>query len=384
MESLNCFNCDTSVVETDNFCAKCGKGLKCKSCKTFIKKDAEFCFNCGGAFYDTKSTEHSPLNTIKYRKSDAEISCEISFTDNVGKERMNDLLSAIVNNRSGMLGNQNGSQLNNRLKIGDENDTYELNDHEELHTSISSNNPSEESNEIPHLNDIASKIECSENSWIGIHAFYISEFGAKNFDKDTVRNAYMERRKTDSRSSNFSKEWQKAHQKYFKTIRDNEFNFQNGAIAEIENIILEKKNKTTSKTKKKTAATGSKKTPSRSIAIEEFDLSKGVNPAKPSLEEFMSIKKPGNSTYDRIVVIAYYITRLNKNEHFTEGQVEFAYKALQLSDRPGHLRQTINNIKNTKVWFKDVSQGQWTLERIGEIYVDEKLPSKEVNSQNII
>lgn len=333
---------------------------------------------------DSKPAENTTLNTIKYRKNNTEISCEISFTDNVGKERMNDLLAAIVNNRTGVSNSQADNQVNNRLSIDDGKDTYELNDSKELNTSISSNGSFEESTEIPHLNDIASKIECSENSWIGIHAFYISEFGAKNFDKDTVRSAYMGRRKTDSRSSNFSKEWQKAHQKYFKTIRDNEFNFKNEAIAEIENIILEKKTKTTSKTKKATTGTGSKKTPGKSIAIEEFDLSKGSNPAKLSLEEFISIKKPGDSTYDRIVVIAYYITRLNKNEHFSEGQVEFAYKALQLSDRPGHLRQTINNIKNAKVWFKDVSQGQWTLERIGEIYVDEKLPSKEVNGQNII
>lgn len=377
MEILNCSNCNTPATEADNFCVKCGNGLKCESCKTWIKKDAIFCSSCGKSVNISHTVQTVGLNSIKYKKSNTEVSCEISFTDNVGKERMNDLLSAIVNSRSGSPNNFIQDQTNHTLKIGESGDTFELNNAVELNSRTTSEETSSCSIEIPHFNDIANRLECSENVWIGIHVFYLSVQGANNFSREDVRDAYMTKRKTGSRVSNFASEWKKAHQKYFKTIKDDEFNFQNGAIADLQNLILEKKIKPSTQAKKSTGASGSKKTSGKSVAIEEFDFSKNANSAKPSLEEFISSKKPGDSTYDRIVVIAYYITGLNKGEIFNEGQIEFAYRALQLGDRPGHLRQTINNIKNTKVWFNDVSRGQWSLERIGEIYVDEKLPHKE-------
>jgi RNA polymerase subunit RPABC4/transcription elongation factor Spt4 len=373
MESLHCHNCDKPITETDNFCPKCGAGLKCKECKKLIKTGDQFCSNCGEPVSSNKSTENAPLNTIKYKKSETEVSCEISFTDDVGKESMNDLLAAIVGNRNNISGE--GYHNNDVARLVDKSATFEINEHAKAQVNDHLQNIGID--EFPHLNDIEHWLECSENVWIGIHAFYLSEHGAKNFNKETVRTAYMVRRKTESRVNNFAAEWRKAHQKFFKTINDNELGFQLSGLEDIKNVIAGNKIQAKAKGKKSNAAANTKKTLGKSVPIEEFDLGKDDIAKRPSLEDFLATKKPGDNTYDRIVVIAYYITRLVKADYFTEGQIEFAYKALQLSDRPGHLRQTINNIKNSKVWFKDFSQGQWSLERIGEIYVEQKLPVKE-------
>ena len=371
MVSLNCFNCNTPNNEIDNFCSSCGSRVKCKSCKTIIKKGANFCTICGESL-DIKKTSETTLNTIKYRKNAADVSYEISFTNEIGKEGMNDLLTAIVNNRSGFQQpltekekSYNGEALQNisYSKI-EESQTHDVT------LTV------QDSIEIPHINDLETKIDCSENIWIALHAFYLSSYGRKNFTKKEVKVAYMARRKTDNRVSHYSREWKIAHKNFFKTINDNELSFQTGKIESIRAIILGTDNKikaNVSKNKSTPNSTSPKKAFAKSIKIEEFNLSKSTG--KVSLEEFIALKNPGESTSDRIVVIAYYITRIQKVDFFTEGQIEFAYKALQLNNRPGHLRQTINNIKNTKVWFKDVSQGQWSLERMGEIYVEDKLPA---------
>ena len=368
MELQNCFNCSTTISVNDNFCSSCGSRIKCKSCTTFIKKGASFCTNCG-EFLETKQVQGATLNTIKYRKSVDDVSCEISFTNEVGKEGMNDLLAAIVNSRSSfqqpLLDGQADSNRFTQTALYSANENMQ--------------NAPKDVGEIipvldtPHINDIETQIDCAENIWIGIHAFYFSDHGQKNFTKEEIRTAYMARRKTDSRVKNYTREWKIAHKKYFKTINDSELAFQTGKIDELKSVILGIHKEQPSKSKKTTTSASTKKAPAKSVKIEEFDLSKSNE--KPSLEEFMNLKNPGESTYDRIVVIAYYITRLLKEDCFTEGQIEYAYKALQLNNRPGHLRQTINNAKNAKVWFKDVVQGQWSLERLGEIYVEDKLPA---------
>jgi hypothetical protein len=113
----------------------------------------------------------------------------------------------------------------------------------------------------------------------------------------------------------------------------------------------------------------------KNIQAERFDVFKSGD--RPSLEEFLEQKKPGETAAFRIVVIAYYIVELLKNSTFTEGQIEYAYKALDLKKRPTHLRQIIINLKNDKDWFEpDESTGAWRLTRAGEIFVSEKMPQE--------
>lgn len=104
---------------------------------------------------------------------------------------------------------------------------------------------------------------------------------------------------------------------------------------------------------------------------EEFDISKSSD--TPSLKEFYEQKNPGITAQKRFVVIAYYIQKIKKFPSFTGGQIEFAYKALDLKNRPTNVYQIIINAKNRSSWFEEAENG-WKLTRLGEIYVEEKLP----------
>lgn len=120
---------------------------------------------------------------------------------------------------------------------------------------------------------------------------------------------------------------------------------------------------------------GQKPKKTKLIQAERFDIYKGTD--RPSLEDFLVQKQPGEAAGNRIVVIAYYIIELLKVSTFTEGNIEYAYKTLNLKNRPTHLRQIIINLKNERDWFEqDEASGTWRLTRSGEIFVSEKLPLK--------
>ncbi len=75
-----------------------------------------------------------------------------------------------------------------------------------------------------------------------------------------------------------------------------------------------------------------------------------------------------------VITVGYYITSILKLEEFSEGNIEYAYKALGSTNRPAHLHQIIINQKNTKHWFEEGSSGdKWKLSRLGEIYVESSL-----------
>ncbi len=98
-------------------------------------------------------------------------------------------------------------------------------------------------------------------------------------------------------------------------------------------------------------ATGTKKSSKRKqiikdVKAEEFNLD--AEGKTPSLKTFLSEKKPGTVAKDRIAVIAYYLAILKKAGSFTEGNVDYAYRALSLNKRPIHLRQILINLKNEK------------------------------------
>lgn len=115
----------------------------------------------------------------------------------------------------------------------------------------------------------------------------------------------------------------------------------------------------------------------KSIEAEKFDYLKDSNVA--SLQEFFAEKKPGSTTGNIIAVIGYYIQIRKQKGEFTEGNIDFAYKILNLKGRPKHLRQIIINNKNQRDLFEEVEgkESSWKLTRAGEIFVDEQLPSKD-------
>lgn len=125
------------------------------------------------------------------------------------------------------------------------------------------------------------------------------------------------------------------------------------------------------------ALTKTSKGPTKTKRIEpaRFDIHKSESTV--SLEDFLKEKKP-KSTGDVIAVIGYYLTQMKGEPSFSEGNIDYVYRTLQLKGRPKHLHQIIINNKNQKDLFEPAEEdGTWTLTRAGEIYVDEKLPAQD-------
>lgn len=122
--------------------------------------------------------------------------------------------------------------------------------------------------------------------------------------------------------------------------------------------------------KKKQKAKSSKGAPK--IVPERFEIHGGDG--TPALKDFFEEKKPGKANGDIIAVIGYYVTEILGGDTFSEGQIEYAYRMLQLK-RPGHVHQIMINYKNQKDYFEQSEDGpNWKLTRTGEIFVTDQLP----------
>lgn len=118
------------------------------------------------------------------------------------------------------------------------------------------------------------------------------------------------------------------------------------------------------------------KVKTKKVDPESFEIKS--NGTTPSLADFFEEKKPSETVAHRIAVIGYYVTKKLGKDSFSEGNIEFAYIALPLSKRPVHLRQACIDAKNRNHFLEEVEDqsGNWRLSRIGEIFVEEKLPPK--------
>lgn len=128
--------------------------------------------------------------------------------------------------------------------------------------------------------------------------------------------------------------------------------------------------------KKEGKSTSRSKSRAKKVTAERFDIHGGDG--KPSLEQFVKEKKPGTANGPRIAVIGYYITEILGHDTFSEGQVEYAYKMLDLK-RPNHLHQIMINNKNEKDYYEPIegNESSWQLTRAGEIFVADNLPSAD-------
>jgi hypothetical protein len=117
----------------------------------------------------------------------------------------------------------------------------------------------------------------------------------------------------------------------------------------------------------------------KKIDVEEFSFEGDQNKNIPSLKDFLKDKNVDDESASKfIITVGYYITNvLNLNE-FSEGNIDYAYKALGSTNRPAHLHQIIINQKNNKNWFEEGTDGnKWKLSRLGEIYVESSLKDEE-------
>lgn len=389
MEKI-CGICTATNIEKAKFCSNCGSQLSCLNCSAPLVSNAKNCIECGvSVSQKTNASNEAAMNTINYKRTKEETTYSVAFTDNVGK----DISGLLVQ----MAGNNMGTAKMIQQSI-DNNDTEEIADSnyfidteiEEVSTVTANGNT-----EFAHINDIQ-QLPCSEADYLLIMAFYCSNYGSTTFSKEQVKELYVEHRETDARKKNYAANWKSllgVQKNYITTIKEGALKLTPKAIAKVKSLINGEKqnNVTVSKPSVKRKAKSNsenetqvdkkiKKTVAKSIVQEEFDVHK--NSSKKSLEEFFNEKKPENSTSHRILCIAYYIMKICKKQYFSEGNIDYAYRSLQLKGRPNHLTQTITNLKNEKVWFeKIVVDGKkvWKISRQGETYVEDKLPPKGDN-----
>ncbi len=117
-----------------------------------------------------------------------------------------------------------------------------------------------------------------------------------------------------------------------------------------------------------------KNTKTKSIKPERFDYM--WESWKETLKDFYERKKPWKNNQDIIVTIWYYIQDILEKNHFTEWNVEFAYKILNIK-RPLHLRQIMLNTKSQRDLITQVEwiESGWELTRAGEIFASQNLPT---------
>ncbi|WP_026464521.1 zinc ribbon domain-containing protein [Adhaeribacter aquaticus] len=386
MVEANCINCQEGLVTGAVFCQNCGHQVRCKACQELIVPGAKHCIGCGvavGKTYDSEVTRS--FNTIKFKEDKEGRSYEIEFTNDVGKE-IKDVLADILKNKIYLPAEPVALPVeirNNPLLKSPVVENDPLPEKEKL-TAYTAK---EESNPYPHLNDLELNLECRENEWILLFAFYLSDFGTTTFSKDKVWTLYKDKRKTETRFKNLGTNWKSLFKKYISTVKENEFRITPQGLDKVKNLLNPSNDDRSGTSDKKYGSinwekgTGPRNSPvSRKIVAntihqEPFDIYQANN--KESLESFFTRKRPGSGNPNRIITIAYYITKINQQPYFTEGNIDFAYRILNLGGKPVHLKQVIINLKNDRVWFQRVTEGGksgWRLTRQAEIYVEEKLP----------
>jgi hypothetical protein len=403
MEEIICKTCGTPALEKAIFCYQCGHQLRCKECLETLVEGAKHCVACGLPVTDTLLPITSKsLNSIKFKENKDERFYEIEFTNDVGKE-IKEVIADLLKNK---LGPETNQQLIIKSDVNRHTDNIGFRETKAENNYVASfpDNPDNglPENEVgnsmeiksipdyPHLNDLEIKLDCRENEWLLLYAFYSSDYGTTTFTKEEVWQKYKNKRLTETRFKNLGTNWKSLFKKYICTVKENEFKFTSQGLTKAQELLMAAAtgNKTANRAPRKvitftnSSINGHKSLPvsrkvvANSIVADEFDVYK--NDYKISLEDFFSRKKPGLGNPNRIVTIAYYITKINHQEYFTEGNIDYAYRILNLSGKPVHLKQVIINLKNDRIWFQKVLDGGtagWRLTRQAEIYVEEKLPA---------
>ncbi|MCO6148965.1 zinc ribbon domain-containing protein [Flavobacterium sp. NRK1] len=384
MKEINCFKCSTSILSTATFCHECGNKVKCQ-CGTFIVEGAKFCSECGMNLSVNLNESGLNRNTLSYRRKGDDIVCEVNVSDEVGKQGFQTLIQSITAPQSYQLSIPQNDVKDIDYQIDDDSknfDKYQGGVTEPL-ASKSKNQQDTAITTYPHIEDILSKrSNLSEMEWVLIFCFYQSNYGKDTLDKEEVKSAYFSKRKSVSRSKNFSTNWNGVKKAFLTTISEGVYRIEFDKLEEVSDFVLGKKSGLFkgayegSKTKKKNndvekKSTGKSKSlrsvkSTKQIQLEEVDVIK--TSSKPSLHDFYISKQP-KSNREIFGLVAYYICVYNKQESFTVGNVDYVYRILKLG-RKNNLIQQINNVKNETQWFEGQGSGIWKLTRLGEVELE--------------
>lgn len=330
---------------------------------------------------------------MKYHRKGDEILYEASLNDDVAKDGISALLDKIANTsrveykplHAGTNGQIVALTGGSEKHYSAEDQTFEVTEKNQESTLDKVETSKEE---FPHIADLEKTLDCGEQEWIAIYAFYESEYATNTFSRKAVYDRYMAKRRTEGRVRDFPIRWNRLSKHYFRTVNEAEVKFNQKKMPDIKNLILglrkSEARSASGQLKKQEkpgtegcAANGSKSKPkkTKAIQIEKFDLHKAGD--IPSLDDFLKAKVPGKATANVIAVIAYYITVIKGAETFSEGNIDYAYRTLGLKRRPTYLHQILINAKNQQDFFEPAdAYGVWRLTRTGEIFVEEKLPLK--------
>ncbi|WP_241287584.1 zinc ribbon domain-containing protein [Chryseobacterium indologenes] len=383
--NITCFSCDSILDQGYRFCPSCGTNIKCKNCDTLLIKDAKFCFSCGTSIFEENKTtvNNENANTIKFKETKDERSYEVSFT--------NETASQVTSVVAGMI--PNGSNIfkeavikNDLLGYNTINDIQQQNEESQKNkiyeTSVVVNSDEISGNTVdieignndiyPHINDLARKYDYfSEKDWILIYAFYLSDFGNKQFTREEVFNKYKVERKTSVRIKNFARSWNDLFKENFSTVKENDLILTKQGLINARGLMnnqtrnVKAKKNTKSNTANQNKST--KTTKQSSVKIEEFDIYE-----KGGLQSFIE-KFNATSTKEYILCIGYFITKILEKESFSDGNVDYAFKVLKLPNRPNALRQIIINIKNNEMWIENAEEKNWKINRTGEIEYERRV-----------
>jgi hypothetical protein len=184
----------------------------------------------------------------------------------------------------------------------------------------------ENNKSYPSLQSVVMKnLPTNESEWIIVYSFFASNFGNSVFTRQSILDLYgITNRKTESRMKNFSA--------YLRTaVKSNSINPINdkgefsllgkGKERAIEIIQRTSSSIPTRVVKNKNDSSlsissnkKSIKNTAKNVSQEEFDIAvKGK-----TLEQFFKENPPGESTNHRILLIAYYILKYEKQSCFSE------------------------------------------------------------------
>lgn len=394
-----CYACQSGVTDKDNFCASCGEKLKCPKCSHRFVEKVKFCSSCGTSVANTNAAIAAP-NSIRYRETVDERVFDASFSNEIG-DKVARTFDDVIKSRNGLP--QGGLNTREQLPSAtNDSAAHSMNGHSSAPPPI----VAATGNSLSVLRTIFSRNERG----VIIQEPRLKATGKLDY---AARIAYLfvlycelDQQQPAQRSELMSllKEATVYDSNYRKFIgrKKSDFDlkrstmaFKNpgrekaiGMLQELnesgrEDAWLPGHGKSSSK---------KKRTPDDPLEAEEVGKKAKSKPksgapriepqpfkvdASPKLAALIEEKKPKN-TGEKILVIAYYICNVLKANVFTDGNIDFAYRAVGLTNRPNHLHQMIQNQKTNHEWFEHAggSGDRWKLSRIGEIHVEEKMPKK--------
>jgi len=100
-----------------------------------------------------------------------------------------------------------------------------------------------------------------------------------------------------------------------------------------------------------------------------------IQEKKPYVKEFIEEKKP-SSGLQSAVVLAYYLTKYEGKETFTEEDLKKIWSASK-QKLPKKMWQSVIDGKNRYSWYEKVSKKEYKISEHGIYFVENELPKKK-------